>query len=186
MSRGKEFRVKGLGFLVPISLVLTLCSGSIAQTDLGPKCMGGFLGYVDPEHVGGTIGLGVVVDMGTLIPKLGLDLEMLYWSKSKGPSDREITWRDFTLAAHTKYRFSLPRSSVEPYLGGGIGPHFVKTEHEQTNASGSDTKFALHLLAGAEYPASLKTTLFGEWRYAVVSDLNQFAIFVGAKYELGG
>jgi opacity protein-like surface antigen len=177
--------MKGLEFLVPIFLLLGLYSGSIAQTDLGPKGMGGFLGYVDPEHVGGTLGLGVIVDMGTLTPKLGLDLEMLYWSKSKGPSGRELRWRDFTLAAHTKYRFSLPGSGVEPYLGGGIGPHFVKSEHEQTNTSGSDTKFGLHLLAGAEYPASLRVTVFGEWRYAIVSDLNQFAIFVGARYELG-
>ena len=177
--------MKKLLILFPVFFTIMACPGSFAQTDLGPKGVGGFLGYVDPEHVGGTLGLGAVVDMGTLTPKLGLDLEMLYWSKSKGPSGREVSWRDLTLAAHAKYRFSLPGSSVEPYLGGGIGPHFVKSEHEQTNTSASDTKFGLHLLAGAEYPASLKVTVFGEWRYAIVSDFNQFAIFAGAKYKLG-
>jgi opacity protein-like surface antigen len=177
--------MKKLLILFPVFLTIMACPGSFAQTDLGPKAVGGFIGYVNPEQTGGTVGFGAVVDMGTLTPALGLELEILYWSKSEGPSHREITWRDLVLSAHCRYRFSLPGSAVKPYMGGGIGPHFVKSEHKQTNTSGSDTKFGLHLLAGAEYPASLKVTVFGEWRYAIVSDFNQFAIFAGAKYQLG-
>lgn len=177
--------MKTLLILFPVFFTIIACSGSFAQTDLGPKAVGGFIGYVNPEHTGGTVGFGALVDMGTLTPMLGLDLEILYWSKSEGPSDREITWRDIVLCAHARYRFSLPGSAVKPYMGGGIGPHFVKHEHEQSGKSETDTKFGLHLLAGAEYEVSPKVALFGEWRYAIVSDINQFAIFAGAKYKLG-
>jgi opacity protein-like surface antigen len=177
--------MKKLLILFPLFFTLIACSGSSAQTDLGPKAVGGFIGYVNPEQTGGTVGFGAVADMGTLTPALGLELEILYWSKSKGPSDREITWRDLVLSAHARYRFLLPGSAVKPYMGGGIGPHFVKHESEQSSQSETDTKFGLHLLAGVEYKISPKVVLFGEWRYAIVSDLNQFAIFAGAKYQLG-
>jgi len=178
--------MKRLLILLPITfLFLTLGSTSFAQMMLGPKGVGAFLGYVNPEHVDATLGFGAVVDMGTLTPMLGLDLEILYWSKSEGPSDRKISWRDIVLCAHARYRFSLPGSPVKPYMGGGIGPHFVKHENEQSGKSETDTKFGLHLLAGAEYEVSPKVAIFGEWRYAIVSDINQFAIFAGAKYKLG-
>ncbi len=157
----------------------------MAQTDFGPKGVGGFLGYVDPEHVGGTIGFGAVVDMGTVVPLLGVDLEALYWSKSEGPAGDENTWRDLVLAVHLKYRLPVSSASLKPYVGGGIGPHFYKHESERTGRSDTDTKFGLHLLAGAEYQVAPRVTAFGDWRYALVSDINQFAIFAGAKFKLG-
>jgi len=184
--------MKRLLVLLPIALLLlTFSSTSFAQMMLGPEGVGAFAGYIKPENIDGTIGFGAVVDMGTLVPMLGLELEGLYWSKSKGPSDSEWRWRDITLSAHVKYRFPMPTSPVKPYAGGGIGAHFVKAEHEWTHldqthtASDTDTKFGLHLLGGGEYEATPQVNVFAEVRFSLVSDFNQFSIFGGAKFKLG-
>jgi len=178
--------------LLPIAfLVLTFSSTSFAQMMLGPKGVGAFLGYVNPEHVDATIGFGAFVDMGTVMPMLGVELEGLYWSKSEGPSGAKATLRDIAISAHAKYRFPMPASPVKPYVGGGPGIHFLKAEAEwswfgQTqSSSSSDTKFGFDLLGGGEYEASPQIDVFAEVRFSLVSDFNQFSILGGAKFKFG-
>jgi opacity protein-like surface antigen len=187
-SKNSEDEMKRLLILFPIALiVLTFGSTSFAQMMLGPKGVGAFAGYVKPEDVDGTIGFGALVDMGTLMPMLGVELEGLYWSKSEGEGAAEASLRDIAISAHGKYRFPMPASPVKPYVGGGPGLHFLKAEVEflGEKVSDTDTKFGFDLLGGGEYEASPQIDVFAELRYSLVSDFNQFSIFGGAKFKLG-
>lgn len=184
--------MKRLLVLLPIALLLlTFSSTSFAQMMLGPKGVGAFLGYVNPEHVDATLGFGAFVDMGTVMPMLGVELEGLYWSKSWDELGFESSVKDIAISAHAKYRFPMPRSPVKPYVGGGPGIHFLKAEAEWSwfgetqSSSSSDTKFGLDLLGGGEYEASPQIDVFAEVRFSLVSDFNQFSIFGGAKFKLG-
>jgi opacity protein-like surface antigen len=184
--------MKRLLVLLPIAFVLlTFSSASFAQMMLGPKGVGAFGGYVKPEDVDGTFGFGAFIDMGTLIPMLGVELEGLYWSKSWTETnilgDFDFTLRDIAISGHVKYRFPMPQSPVKPYAGGGPGIHLLKSEWETHVTSGddTDTKFGFDLLGGGEYEASPQIDVFAEIRYSLVSDFNQFSIFGGAKFKLG-
>jgi len=184
--------MKRLLVLLPIALLLlTFSSTSFAQMMLGPKGVGAFLGYVNPEHVDATLGFGAVVDMGTVMPMLGVDIEALYWSKSWDGAGFESSVKDIAISVHGKYRFPMPNSPVKPYAGGGPGIHFLKADSEwsllgQTqSSSSSDTKFGFDLLGGGEYEASPQIDVFAEVRFSLVSDFNQFSILGGAKFKLG-
>jgi opacity protein-like surface antigen len=187
-----EDEMKRLLILLPITfLLLAFSSTALAQMMLGPKGVGAFAGYVKPEDVDGTIGFGAFVDMGTVMPMLGVELEGLYWSKSWTGTGFESSLKDIAISAHGKYRFPMPTSPVKPYLGGGPGLHFLKAEMEFSlmgetySGSSSDTKFGFDLLGGGEYEASPQIDVFAELRFSLVSHFNQFSIFGGAKYKFG-
>lgn len=90
------------------------------------------------------------------------------------------------------YRFGGPRSTVRPYVGGGVGWYGYEETSEFAAASEdvSDRFTGYHLLGGAEYRLSRLIGLAGEGEWSTVPDaLGQEPSSVSAAFDetdLGG
>lgn len=175
--------------------LLVFCTAPLqpawAKSDLGLNRLGVDVGMVDPEAVGGTIGLGASADFGTLAERVRLSSHVGYWSKSEdsgfGP---EATIRDVSLTTRVSYLFRVSSPKFQPYVGGGLGLHFYNMEISIPDFSGgyitaseSETKLGLDIGGGAQMPLSPKTNLYGEMWYTA-ADIDQLAFKVGVSFQL--
>jgi hypothetical protein len=172
-------------------------SNAAAQTDLGLKGIGLKFGYVGPEDIDGTFGLGLVGDHGTLTPRIMLESYISYWSKSESEFGFETSVRDIALGARGKYLFNVPNSNVRPFAGAGLGLHFLHAEVTVPtmdvggftipggSVGDSSVKLGLDMGGGMFVPINPQWDFMTELWYGVVNDFNQFAFSIGAVYKLG-
>lgn len=185
--------------LVTIATVLLvgLIAGSAhAQSDIGFKGIGGRLGYVSPNDVDGTIGLGAIADLGQITPKFGFEATIDFWSSSTGPASFEIKARDIVFGARGKYPFEVKDNpKLKPYAAAGLAFHFVKIEVPAVTigtigtfggVDDSSTKLGIDLAGGVGYEAGEKFDIVGEIMYRAVSDVGQWLISGGVVFWLGG
>jgi len=111
-------------------LLLTASSASFAGARLGLKGAGAFAGYVKPENLDATLFFGAVVDLGRVAPDLLWEVEGIYW-RSGGESPTESN-SDLSISTHLKCNFPSPVVPVRPYLGGGVGVHFLRAVRSLT------------------------------------------------------
>ena len=182
-----------------IVLALAFCAlasqSAMAQSDLGFKGIGAAVGVVSPEEMDATFGIGMIVDHGTIIPELGLESRLDYWSKSEGSFGSEVSVRDVTVGTRGKYYFDLTNSSIRPFVGTGLGLHFLNAEvtvspppgfpGQPVTVEDSSTKLGLDLGGGVAAPVGPRTNLIAEMWYGIVSDFSQFSLRVGMSYKLG-
>jgi len=183
-------RVVILGTFV---VFLLLVSSVFGQDGIGFKGVGAMVGYIDPE--GGdnaTIAFGGVVDLGFITPNIGLEADILYWSKSYGPTNAEWKVSSIGVSAIAKYYFAQQDQQLRPFAGGGLGfnrasasweykdPFTGHTEKE----SDSDTDLAIEIVGGAKYALSPQIDGFGELRYIIAGDWDYWGIFAGIVYNL--
>jgi len=160
----------------------------MAQADMGLKGMGVKLGYVSPEDVDATIGFAVFADLGTIVPQLMLEPQIGFWTKSEDMFGAEVSVRDIAVGARAKYLFVLPNSRMEPFLGGGLGLHFVSAEMSIPgfpSVSDSEVKLGLDIGGGLHIPVNPQWDVLTEVWYGIVSDVNQLSFMVGARYNFG-
>ena len=179
-------------------LTLALCGliarDANAQAHLHLDRVGGAIGYVSPEHIGGTLGLGVFADLGTIAPRIGLETRLDYWSSSDQLYGTKTSVSDVTIGARGKYFFPAPGSQFRPFAGAGLGFHVVHAEVKIPPSPGdpggtfgdSQTKLGLDLGGGAVTSVGPRADLLGEIWYGIVSDVSQFSLRVGLSYKLGG
>jgi hypothetical protein len=172
-------------------------SNAAAQTDLGLKGVGLKIGYVGPEDVDGTFGLGLIADHGTLAPRTKLESYISYWSKSENEFGVEVSMRDIALGARAKYLFDVPNSNLRPFVGGGLGLHFLHAEVTVptqniggftipgSSADDSSVKLGLDMGGGMFVPVNPRWDFMTELWYGVVNDFNQVSFTIGAVYKLG-
>jgi hypothetical protein len=169
-----------------------------AQTDLGLKGAGLRLGIVAPDNVDTTPSVGLFADLGTFAPQVGFEAYGNYWSQTEGLLGfGEATVRDIALGARTKYYFPVNSPQFQPFIGGGLGLHFVTAkvlvpaqdfggfmlpaeEYQETS-----TKLGLDLGGGVAAPVGVSTKLLGEVWYGIVQDISQFSMNVGVQYSFG-
>ena len=73
---------------------------------------------------------------------------------------------------------------ITPYLGGGLGIHFLSVDTNAPGESNSDdTKAGLNIQGGLRNQFMPNLSLFGEARYTFVSDANSFRILGGFTYN---
>jgi opacity protein-like surface antigen len=178
-------------------LTLALCGlaarDASAQANLHLDRVGGAIGYVSPEHLGGAFGLGVFADLGTIAPRIGLEARLDYWSSSEEFFGAKTSVSDIAVGARGKYYFPVPNSQIRPYAGGGLAFHVVHAEVTIPPMPGipadtygdSQTKLGLDLGGGAAMGVGPRTDLLGEIWYGIVSDVSQFSMRVGLSYKLG-
>ena len=175
-------------------LFVFLSSSAYSQSDLGFKGIGAKFGLVDPENIDAVIGFGVFGDFGEIKENIRLEGNLDYWSKSYGDANFDASISDFALTGMVKYMFSPDNESFQPFVGGGLGLHFIssswksKVENpifDTTKSSDSSTKIGIDLGGGVFYGVSDKIDLLGEVRYRLVSDVSQFTVQIGALYKLG-
>ena len=89
--------------------------------DIGLKGIGGKIGLVMPEGgADNTLGLGVVADLGTIVPQLRLEGFADYWGDSWGTAPYECSWSTITIGGTAKYDFPI-EAAFTPFVGGGAG-----------------------------------------------------------------
>lgn len=164
-----------------------------AQSNIGLKRLGAAIGFVDPENLGTTFSLGVFADHGTLTPHISLESRLDYWSQSDQFLGTKTSVRDITLGGRAKYTFETANPKLRPFLGAGLGLHFLKAEVNVppqfglpgSTAGASSTKLGLDLGGGVATPLNEKTDLLGETWFGIVDGANSFTLRAGLSYKLG-
>jgi opacity protein-like surface antigen len=184
-----------LFFALALSAIST--TSALAEADLGCKSLGVAVGFVGPEDIDGTFSIGAFMDHGTITPQISLESRLDYWGQSESSTFMGITTeasvRDIAVGARGKYNFTVSNPKVQPYLGMGLGIHFVHFEatmptfpgEPETTIEDSSTKLGLDLGGGISTPIAPRTDLLGELWYGIVSDVNQLNLRVGVSYALG-
>jgi len=187
-------------FVVLVAALAGLMFASAASAKIGFMGIGGRVGYLKPEDpIDGTFGLGVVADLGTIIPALGLEASVDYWSKSYDISvfdfDEEWTWSDIMIGATAKYMIPT-QGSVMPYVGGGLALHMFKWEWTcqsydfwgedliTENCDDTSTDIGFHAVGGIDMELSPNLRGGIEGRYAI-ADPDHFGIFGKLTYVVG-
>jgi hypothetical protein len=138
------------------------------------------------ESVDGMTMVGGHLKIGTL-PVIDLELSGEYAWKDydytieaipgAGDQQAEVTYHHFSLNGSAKYNFSLPASPIKPYVGAGLGMHFigssVKLPHIPYDIpleeDYSESKTGLHGLAGLNLSFPLfPLEIFAEGRYSTI------------------
>ena len=168
-----------------------LSTQAYAQSDMGFKRLGATVGYVSPEDLDGTLGLGIFADLGTITPVFGLEARLDYWSWSEEEFGAEVSIDDISIGARGKYLFTIKDSSIRPYLGAGLSMHFLNAEVSFDDGNGgtitaddSQTELGLDLGGGMNTAISPKVDLVGEVWYGI-SEIDQFALRMGLAMKLG-
>lgn len=184
--------MKRHAILVALAFSLLASQQALAQSDLGFKRLGGSIGYVSPEDLDGTFGLGVFADMGRITPEISLEPRIDYWSQSEEAFGTKVSVTDVAIGARAKYHFATSNPNMRPFAGAGLGMHFLSAEMEMSfpgfpteTVSDSETKLGLDIGGGLATTMSPKLDLIGEAWYGIVSDFSQFSLRVGLSYKLG-
>jgi len=186
--------------LVTLTAALAfLLLASAASAGIGFMGIGGRVGYIKPEDpIDGTFGIGVVANLGTIIPALQLEGSVDYWSKTYDYGymgfDAEWTWSDIMIAATAKYMIPT-QGNIMPYVGGGLALHMFSWEWTcdyddmygdmlDESCDDSETDIGFHAVGGVN--TKLSSNLMGgvEARYAI-ADPDHFGIFGVITYMLG-
>lgn len=147
-------------------------------------------GYVAPEDpLDNTYGFGAEVGLGVPIPNVNFAVEANYWNKSYNDpvfTTWELNFTDINVGVSGKYDFTVAPNSFYPYLGAGIGVHFLSSSVDIGfgSVSASDTKFGAHTFGGVRVPVAPVVDLFVEARYTWVSP-DYFSAFGGIQYNFG-
>jgi opacity protein-like surface antigen len=191
-------------FLISISVVACLLLPNMAMARFGFMGIGGKVGYVKPEDpIDGTFGLGLVLNLGTIVPAVRLEGNVDYWSKSyeasyMGFGGADWTYSDLMVGATAKYMIPT-QGTVAPYVGGGLGLHMFSWEYSyeftyidpwgdydetcSESCDDSETDIGFHGVGGIDMTLSpnLRGTLEG--RYAI-ADPDHFGAFFIITYML--
>ena len=179
-------------FLLVFALLLS--GAAFSQVEIGLNAVGGKLGLVMPEDpIDNTLGFGVVVDLGTITPKIFLNGFIEYWGKTYDVGYIETSFSEFIFGATAKYYFAL-QGQFKPYAGAGLGFVLGKFDIEYKGPSSpyyvpidgseSETDIGFHFCGGADYEISDQMTGFGELKYHT-NGIDFFSISVGVLYKLG-
>jgi hypothetical protein len=180
---------KSLVTLLVLGLCVTASQNARAQADLGLKAMGVQLGMVDPEGVNATVGFGGFADWGNLTPEIRLSTHLDHWSKSESDAfGDKVSVRDIALTTRAKYMIPVTSAKVYPYVGGGLGMHFLSSSVEVPGfpaMSDGTTKLGIDLGGGFNMPVNAKTDFQAEMWYGIVDGFNQTSVKAGLAFKLG-
>jgi opacity protein-like surface antigen len=167
-------------------MLASICS---AEAEIGFKGVGANLGIVKPENIDATVGFGGFVDLGKVMPNLGIGAGLDFWSKDMNGAKT----RDIAIGATGKYFVGATDAKLHPYVGAGLAYHMLKVTAPTVTILGvtygggdvTDSKVGFDLLGGALYGVKENINLLGELRYRLVSDFNMLDVRVGAEYLIG-
>jgi opacity protein-like surface antigen len=143
----------------------------------GFRGVGASLGLVDPRDASSTIMFGVHTDLGEFIPNLRVTPLLEYWSVSVG----DVSRRDLMLATNVDWQFPLVGPKVTPYAGGGLGAHFLKGRPKDSGYT--NTRLGFHVQGGLRDEVMPNFNLFGELRFTLVDETDNFKLLGGFTYN---
>lgn len=185
--------MKRTNLLLALAILAIAAPAAHAQSDLGLKRIGVAVGFVDPENLGTTFSLGVFADHGTVTPNISLESRLDYWSKSDQFLGTKTTLRDVTLGVRGKYAFEITNPKIRPFLGAGLGIHFLKADvvippqfgFPGSTAEASSSDLGIDFGGGIATPLTPKTDLLGETWFGIVDGANSFTLRAALSYKLG-
>ncbi len=165
---------------IALSCILTFAAGdSVAQ--IGLRGIGGKVALVMPENEADTtFGLGVVADLGDIMPQLNLEAGADYWGDSWEIFGLETSWSTITIGGTAKYHFPMD-SNISPFAGGGVALSISRWKSEWKGAtpyygygygagesmSDSDMDIGFHAVLGADMPIGSNMKFTAEAKYAI-------------------
>lgn len=186
-----EDSMKHKALYLALALGLLSTQQAAAQSNIGLHAIGASAAFVSPENLNGAFGFGVFADLGHIAPKVGLEPDLEFWSRTDDQFGVENTLRDISVGVRGKYYFDVANPKVRPFAGAGLGLHFLHAETTgnlpgfgNVTASGDDTKLGLDLGGGIATPINPKNDFRAEAWYGIVSDVNQFAVRVGISHKI--
>lgn len=175
-------------FLVVALLLAVSAALARAQTFGGVDLMNS---TIFQQHQSSFSGLGARVSLRSASIAPGFDLlpSIEYWRNSTTVErfDIHTVRKDATLGADVRYSFR--HEGWNPYIGGGLGIHFLTSEVsaprlDLPHASYSVIKGGFSALAGMEFPLTSRLTNFLEVKYHHLSDYRQLKINMGIGWKL--
>ena len=155
------------GIITTLAL-LSLPLTAVAQPREGQVAAGGDIGLFfpsDDQFDGALLGGGFV----ELYPsaRVGIRPGLFVTSPEyeRGTDDNE---RQMRLGVDVIYNWE--GGAIHPFVGAGIGAHFLQTTSNGDDIGDSDTKLGFALLGGIEYFLNRAWTIKGEGRYQWVDD----------------
>ena len=147
---------------------LALAAGPAGAGSFGLSGFGGKLGYAVPEDLDGTLHAGAHLEFESAGTRVHILPSLMFW-KSEDVSDVNPNIDAY-------YHFNS-EGLITPYVGGGVGMHFVNDD--ATDAS--DTNLGANLFAGLRIPGTYNH-YFVEGRYTA-SDVSSFSILGGVTFH---
>lgn len=187
--------MKQVAAILAVVAVCTMAFAGAAQASLALEGVGGHVSFVSPDNVDASIGIGFLMDMGFTGTQFGMESYAGYWSHTESAFGVEASVSDFIIGSRGKYRFLVSSPSVHPYVGAGLGFHFVTagvdiasydfggTTIPGTSASNTELKLGLDLGGGLALDVSDHVALLGDTWVSLVSDVSQFTLRLGALYR---
>lgn len=189
---------KSGAFLLIIAICTIVAAAVPASAAVGLQGLGFRVGVVDPDGVDATIGLGLVMDMGSITPNVALEGYSKLWWQSEGAFGTEWSVRDVAFGARTTYRFDVGNPGIRPYAGGGLGIHVMTAEvstapvivggtvlYPGSSIDDTELHLGLDLGGGVRFDSGGKYAFLTEFWYSVVNDFSHVALNVGLVYMFG-
>lgn len=187
--------------LTVFALALAICAFAVqdamAESNMGLKALGVNAGLVSPEDIDETLGFGVFADWGNFSPQWALGTNIDYWSKSENMGDFgfgsvEASIRDISVTTRAKYLFAVSSPKFQPFVGGGLGLHFLRAEvtfpedpfFPEETVSDTQTELGIDLGGGFRTPIGASTELAGDLWYSIVDDFSQLSMKVGVAFRM--
>ena len=170
--------------------LLLLVSAALARAQVFSS-VGVMTSTVMQQHQSSFSGLSARVGLRSTRIVEGFDLlpYVEYWRNSTRiePFGITSTRKDATLGADARYSFR--REGWRPYVGAGLGVHFLSTEVDAPSlgldhANDSVIKGGLSALAGITFPLTRHLDNFMELKYHHVPGYSQVKINMGIAWEL--
>ena len=191
--------MKRLSAALAVVLLCTFVTADAsAQASLGLRGIGLKAGVVNPEDIDMTLGIGLVLDLGTIHPDWAFESYAGFWSQTEDEFGVEVGIRDFAFGAKTKYMFTTSNPSVKPYLGGGLGFHVLNAHADVApvyagtilvapgfSDSETELRVGMDLGGGVRIDNGGQFAFIGEGWFSLVSDANHFSLMAGAVYMFG-
>lgn len=179
--------MKKLLILTVVCAVALMATSAFAQSPL--KAVGVELGFVDPEAIDGTWGLGAYMDFGFPGTAFGITPFVDWWSTSAEALGVSADFTDVAFGAMLK--MNVPTAGpLSPWVGAGAAAHMLKSEFNFGGAlsglSGevTDTKIGLHFGGGLNLNVSERMNLTGGVSYTTVEGFNQLWVKGGLALRL--
>jgi outer membrane protein W len=172
--------------------ILAAAQGAFAQSDtsraqLGLDRVGSYLSYTTVEHARNGWELGGDVDAGSVFtPKLHLLAEANFLHADLHRFDAvgaaiPGTFHDFSLSVAARYSVAHV-NRFEPYVGAGVGVHFLGTDIARSQPIHDDytgAKLGGEYFLGVSYDITRRWALYGEVRRMEVPPVSR------TTYRLG-
>jgi opacity protein-like surface antigen len=178
-----------------LALAVGVMSSQVAlgQSKIEFGGIGASFGYVSPEDLGGTFGLGVFADLGQITPQIKLEPCVDYWSSTEEAYGVKASIRDISVGARGKYFFEVKNTQMRPFAGLGLGMHFLNAETSVTipgfptiSSDASETKLGIEFGGGMETALSPQVDLHANLWYGIVSSASTFSLRLGLSHKFGG